>query len=79
MFGAANINNNKEMQMGEIHTSKSLLRALEEGASRTPSFDQLEKQRLSFVMGSLPERNSMTREQVQSVLERQEGRKIAAG
>ena len=64
--------------MTELRTSEALLRALEKAATRTPSFTQMDKQRLSFVMGALPEDNKMTREQVQSVLERQEGRKLAA-
>ena len=65
--------------MTNIQTNNALLRALERATSRTPSFDQLDKQRLSFVMGVLPEDNRMTREEVQHALERQEGRKLAAG
>lgn len=64
--------------MTELRTNEALLRALEKAASRTPSYTQMDKQRLSFVMGALPEDNKMTRDQVQSVLERQEGRKLAA-
>lgn len=66
------------MPMTELRTNEALLRALENAASRKPSLSQIDKQRLSFVMGSLPEDNKMTREQVQSVLERQEGRKLSA-
>lgn len=64
--------------MTDLRTDEALLRALQKAASRTPSFEQLERQRLSFVMGALPDDNKMTREQVQSVIERQEGRKLAA-
>jgi hypothetical protein len=64
--------------MTHLRTNEVLLQALEKAASRTPSFAQLDKQRLSFVMGALPEDNKMTRDQVQSVLERQGGRKFAA-
>jgi hypothetical protein len=63
----------------EIQTNQVLLDALEKASSRTPSFDEMDKQRLSFVMGALPEGNDMTREEVQEVLERQEGRKLAVG
>lgn len=64
--------------MTDLRTDEALLRKLTEAASSSPSLEQLDRQRLSFVMGALPEDNQMTREQVQSVLERQEGRKLAA-
>jgi hypothetical protein len=67
-----------EKPMTELRTNDALLTALKAATSRKPSFDQLDKQRLSFVMGALPENNGMTRVQVQSVIERQEGRKLAA-
>ncbi|MFN7319604.1 MAG: hypothetical protein ACK5TM_01020 [Methylobacterium sp.] len=67
-----------EKPMTELRTSEALLTALKEASSRSPSFDQLDKQRLSFVMGALPEDNKMTRDEVQNVLERQEGRKLTA-
>ncbi len=63
--------------MPDIRTDETLLKELEAKSSKTPSFDQLDKQRLSFVMGVLPEENEMTREEVQSALEQQEGRKLA--
>lgn len=69
----------EDIAMTEIRTCEKLLRALKESSSREPSFDRLDKQRISFVMGSLPDRNSMSRDDVQIVLERQEGRKLAAG
>ncbi len=65
--------------MTELRTNEALLDALRRASPRTPSFDQLDKQRLSFVMGALPEENDMTREEVQEALERQEGKKLAAG
>lgn len=62
--------------MTNLRTNEALLKALTESSTRTPAMDQLDKQRLSFVMGALPEDNDMTREQVQSALERQEGRRL---
>ena len=64
--------------MTELHTDEALLEALERLTSRSPSFELFDKQRISFVMGALPDNNSMTREEVQGVLERQKGRKVAA-
>jgi hypothetical protein len=65
--------------MTELRTNEALLAALRDASPRSPTFDQLDKQRLSFVMGALPEENEMTREEVQEALERQEGRKLASG
>ncbi|MCW2310276.1 hypothetical protein [Rhodobium gokarnense] len=62
--------------MTKLRTSDALLKALEESSPRRPSRAQMEKQRLSFVMGSLDEENDMTREEVQSVLEQQDGRAL---
>lgn len=62
--------------MTELRTSEALLKALEESSPRHPLPDQLERQRLSFVMGSLDDDNDMTREEVQSVLEKQDGRAL---
>lgn len=50
--------------MSELHTSSELLRALEGRATTTPSPDQ----RVSFVMGSLPQERDATREEVERVL-----------
>lgn len=65
--------------MTNLRTDEGLLNALKRASSRTPSFDQLERQRLSFVMGALPDDNDMTREEVQSVIEQQEGRRLIVG
>ena len=59
--------------MTELRTDPAVLAALREVTRRTPSAEQIEQQRLSFVMGVLPESNNMTREQVREVLERQRG------
>jgi hypothetical protein len=63
--------------MNELRTDQALLRALERASSRSPSQAELAKQRISFIMGSLSQDSSMTREQVEGVLSRQEGRKRA--
>lgn len=60
--------------MTELRTSKTLLQALKKASPRYPLHDQLERQRLSFVMGALDDNNDMTRDEVQSVLEKQDGR-----
>lgn len=65
--------------MTDLHTRDDLLKKLREGTTRELSHAQLVKQRLSFVVGSLDEKNNMTREQIQTALEKREGRKLAAG
>lgn len=75
---AERANSHTRDKMTELRTDEALLRALERAASQTPTINQIDKQRISFVMGALPTDNEMTREQVQSVLERQEGRKLVA-
>lgn len=65
--------------MTDLRTDEGLLQALKSASSRTPSFEQLERQRLSFVMGALPDDNNMTRDEVQSVIEQQEGRRLILG
>ena len=64
--------------MTELHTSEALLAALLHGSVRSPSSEQIEAQRLSFVMGVLPDSNQMTREEVKSILDKQEGRSLGA-
>jgi uncharacterized protein YgbK (DUF1537 family) len=58
--------------MTGIRTNEALLKALEKASSRPLSHERMEQQRLSFVMGSLDDDNSMTREQVERVLEQQD-------
>ena len=60
--------------MPELHTDKGLLRALEKASTRSQTFEQSEAQRLSFVMGSLPKGNAMTKAEVKDALDRHEGR-----
>ena len=69
------VNHSKEGHVTDLHTNDDLLKALRASSSRELSADQIEMQRLSFVIGSLDEENDMTREEVQSVLNRQDGRR----
>ncbi len=64
--------------MGDLRTNQNLLAALEKATSTHPTRDQVEKQRLSFVMGALPTESNMTREQVQQILDHQRGATVHA-
>lgn len=61
--------------MPELKTEQSLLDALREASSHTPTAEELQRQRVSFIMGSLKTDSSVTRDRVQKVLAEQEGRK----
>ena len=63
--------------MTELKTNKSLLEALRKSTTRAPTAEELEKQRISFVMGSLGRKSTATRSQVQEMLAEQEGKKRA--
>jgi hypothetical protein len=61
--------------MTDLKTSDSLLDALKRAAAYKPTAEELERQRVSFILGSLREESTVTRERVQEVLAQQEGRK----
>lgn len=61
--------------MTDLKTNESLLHALKRAASHTPTAEELHRQRVSFILGSLREESTVTRERVQEVLAEQEGRK----
>jgi hypothetical protein len=63
--------------MTELKTKESLLEALRKSATRVPTAEELEKQRISFVMGSLGRKSTASRAQVQEMLDKQEGKKRA--
>ena len=59
--------------MTELKTKASTLRALEDAVRRPLTSEEIEKQRVSFVMGSLDAESSMTREKVERLLAEQRG------
>jgi hypothetical protein len=63
--------------MTDLKTNESLLEALKRSTTRVPTAEELEKQRVSFVMGSLGRKSTATRSQVQDMLAKQEGKKRA--
>ena len=52
--------------MTQLHTNEDFLATLRNASTENPD----RQQRISFIMGSLPDENSMTREQVENVLDR---------
>lgn len=63
--------------MTALKTRETLLSKLKQAADRKLSADELYKQRVSFIMGSLSSTSNVTRAQVKEVLEDFEGRKSA--
>jgi hypothetical protein len=57
-----------------LKTDTALLKALERAATYKPTADDVERQRLSFVMGSLKSTNDITRAEVKQILNQHEGR-----
>ena len=60
--------------MPEIKTDPALIDALNEAAQKPITADEIRKQRVSFILGSLKNDSTITQEQVESVLNRLEGR-----
>ena len=63
--------------MTELKTDESLLKKLRRAATRVPTAEELEKQRVSFVIGSLGRKSTATRAQVEEMLAKEEGKKRA--
>jgi hypothetical protein len=63
--------------MTELKTKDSLLRALKRASTRAPSAEEMEKQRVSFILGSIGVNSGVTRDQVWEILRKQEGKKAA--
>ena len=59
--------------MTELKTKESLLAALRNASTREPSAEDIAEQRVSFILGSLKEKNTMSREKVVELLRKQEG------
>ena len=61
--------------MAELKTRPDLLAALRRATTREMSANEVYAQKVSFIMGSLDEKSSVTRSFVEKVLAKQEGRK----
>jgi hypothetical protein len=64
--------------MTELKTKESTLKALEKAAQRQLTPDEIQQQRISFVIGSLDAESSITREKVEKLLAEQQGFKAAS-
>lgn len=60
--------------MPEAKTDQALIDALTEAAKRPLTTEEIRKQRVSFILGSLGNDSTITKEQVETVLNKLEGR-----
>jgi glutamine synthetase adenylyltransferase len=63
--------------MTTLKTDERLLQALRESSTRALTAQELDRQRVSFIMGSLSTDSAVTRAQVKEILDRHEGVKAA--
>ncbi len=64
--------------MPDIKTEQRLLAALKSAATTQLTSAEMQKQRISFVMGMIGDKSTVTREQVKNIVEKQEGKRVAA-
>lgn len=60
--------------MTDLKTDPSLVTALEKAARAPLSAEEIERQRISYVMGSLKADSEITRAKVEEILAQQKGR-----
>lgn len=63
--------------MAKISTKKEILQLLAESTKRTPTAEEIERQRISFIIANLSKDSTVTREQIERVLREGQG-KIAS-
>ena len=61
--------------MDDLHTKESLLRALKVASARPLTAAELQRQRVSYILGILKDDSGITRARVEEVLAEQEGKK----
>lgn len=61
--------------MTNLKTEQSLLETLRSAAAHEPSAAEIHEQRISFIMGSLKDDSTVSREKVSQVLADHEGKK----
>jgi hypothetical protein len=57
----------------DIKTEGNLLRRLSQASKFHTTRDQLRRQRVSFIFGALPKNSTITRQQIENVLDKVEG------
>jgi hypothetical protein len=63
--------------MTNLTTDPKLIEALRAASQRSLTYEELRKQRVSFIMASIDDSSGVTREKVEEILDRYEGRKVS--
>ena len=61
--------------MADLRTNDALLRALKASSARPLTAAELERQRVSYILGILKDDSGITRARIEEVLAKQEGKK----
>lgn len=61
------------MEIKELKTSDSLTRALQEAVGQKSSVDELHRQRVSFIYGSVSSKDGITHARIEEILAGHEG------
>jgi len=61
------------MQTAELRTSEALLRKLQDAVRRKQTRQEIDRQRISFVYGSMSFSSDITKEEVESLVNQQAG------
>jgi hypothetical protein len=64
--------------MTDLHTNASLLEKIKRSASKPMTYEEIRKQKISYVMGSLKDGSSVTVSKINEVLSKHDGKKTAA-
>jgi len=64
--------------MTELQTKPALLAALKKAAARPLTEREARQQRVSFILGMVSDKSNVTREKVEQVLAKQEGKVVRA-
>ena len=59
--------------MTNLKTDESLLEALRSAAQRRPSADEVQRQRVSFILSAVNQGEGVTKSRIQEVLSEQDG------
>lgn len=59
--------------INDIKTDAHLIQAIEAAAQRRPTTDEVQRQRVSFIMGSVSQSDHLTKSRIQAVLADQNG------
>lgn len=63
--------------MTELKTNETLLKALRAASTQPQSAEDIRRQRVSFVVGTLGSNSAVTRARIEEVIDQQEGRKAS--